>query len=414
MSKYAKAMLAAVFLAVATSGGAGAATSRAPDLAGDANGGQHPSWLDGLGGTKLFAVDGSTIALSPTDKGLAREIAAPDGSVQTTQFTFIGDKLGTISDGADAKVIGFFRATDNGLEAEFADGHSESLGINAQGGVWIALKSPAGDLLCNAWYPSGHAFSLEERKAALAAYASRLGIDDPAARKSAAGMPQSSCARADAPPKPNSGTARRTASRTSGPNATMLAAAAKPTATSSLPIPTLPIPTLPINVRDSKVHPIDADADAAPSSGADTPQDTTGESGAVNCLSVDSDGAYWGFRNHCGFSVQFAYCLMNGSDRQTSCENGAVTGSVAAKGFGALLADESLKSTHADFDFRWVACGGGAGEVVPRLTATDPPAGRCLRSGDAPRGDKRQTRAAGDRRADARDNPATQSEEGGL
>jgi len=413
MPKYTKAALAAVVLALATTPGAAAPRAPQPTSspATHSDEGQRPDWLDDMGGAKLFAVDGSTIALSPTDKGLVREIAAPNGSTQTTLFTFIGDKLGTISDGADAKVIGFFRATDAGLEAEFADGHTESLGVNAQGGVWIALKSPAGDLLCNAWYPAGHAFSLEERKAALAAYANRLGIDDPAARKSAAGMPQSSCAptRADTPAKANSEAPRRTAARTSGPNAMMLAAVAKPSGVGS----TLPIPTLPINVRDSKVHPIDADADVAAPSRTEAQDGTQSESGAVNCLSVDSDGAYWGFRNHCGYSVQFAYCLMNGSDQQTSCDNGAVTGSVAAKGFGVLVADESLKSTHADFDFRWVACGGGAGEVVPRLTETDPPAGRCLRSGDAPR-DRRQTHAAGDRRADARDNQTAQSEEGGL
>ena len=34
-----------------------------------------------------------------------------------------------------------------------------------------------------------------------------------------------------------------------------------------------------------------------------------------------------------------------------------------------------------DHDFRWVACGGGAGEVVVHLDRIDPPEGRCVRPG---------------------------------
>jgi len=57
-----------------------------------------------------------------------------------------------------------------------------------------------------------------------------------------------------------------------------------------------------------------------------------------------------------------------------------VGGNVAPNGFGVLVADQSLKEddvvTH---DFRWVACQGGAGEVIPRLDQTNPPSGRCVR-----------------------------------
>ena len=87
---------------------------------------------------------------------------------------------------------------------------------------------------------------------------------------------------------------------------------------------------------------------------------------------------HWGFRNHCGYDVQFAYCLMQGN-QLASCHDGAVAGSVAANGFGALVADESLKETDAKHDFRWVACQGGAGEVIPRLDQIEPPSGRCVR-----------------------------------
>ena len=79
--------------------------------------------------------------------------------------------------------------------------------------------------------------------------------------------------------------------------------------------------------------------------------------------------------------MQFAYCLMNASDPSTSCGEGAVSGSVAANGVGALIADQSLGETNADHDFRWVACGGGAGEVVVHLDRIDPPEGRCVRPG---------------------------------
>ncbi len=58
-------------------------------------------------------------------------------------------------------------------------------------------------------------------------------------------------------------------------------------------------------------------------------------------------------------------------------------GSVAANGFGALTADNSLKETDANHSFRWIACGGGAGEVVAHLDRFEPPAGRCERTRSA-------------------------------
>ena len=64
---------------------------------------------------------------------------------------------------------------------------------------------------------------------------------------------------------------------------------------------------------------------------------------------------------------------------------------MAAGSFGALLADKSFSETDADHAFRWLACGGGAGEVVARLDRADPPAGRCLRATDVAinQGDKK-------------------------
>jgi hypothetical protein len=109
-----------------------------------------------------------------------------------------------------------------------------------------------------------------------------------------------------------------------------------------------------------------------------TPASSADQRGASTCLSVESDGMHWGFRNHCGYSIQYAYCQMSGTDQLASCRDGTLSGSVAGNGFGTLVADESLKEKDAVHDFRWVACQGGAGEVIPRLDQTNPPSGRCV------------------------------------
>jgi len=145
-----------------------------------------------------------------------------------------------------------------------------------------------------------------------------------------------------------------------------------------------------IEVRPSEVHPIDAPL-AAGAKPEDKPTTSAPQKlasleqpaaeapkGASGCLTVESDGSHWGFKNKCGFTVQFAYCLMGGS-ALASCKDGAVVGSVAGNGFGALVTDDSLKETDVAHDFRWVACQGGAGEVIPHLDETNPPSGRCVR-----------------------------------
>jgi hypothetical protein len=103
------------------------------------------------------------------------------------------------------------------------------------------------------------------------------------------------------------------------------------------------------------------------------------ESGASSCLTVESDGMHWGFRNKCAYSVQYAYCTMDGRNQLTACKEGFVGGSVAPNGFGVLVADQNLRSVNENHDFRWVACQGGAGEVIARMDKSDPPAGRCVR-----------------------------------
>jgi len=100
--------------------------------------------------------------------------------------------------------------------------------------------------------------------------------------------------------------------------------------------------------------------------------------GASNCLSIDSDGQNWGFRNACDNSVQFAYCLQSGKDAATACGSGTATGGVARNGFFALIASSAVIDDN--HQFRWVACSGDAGTVTPHLDRSAPPAGRCVRS----------------------------------
>jgi hypothetical protein len=136
--------------------------------------------------------------------------------------------------------------------------------------------------------------------------------------------------------------------------------------------------TDPVEVRKSDIHLIDPPVTQPMAVVATTEMPKTGE-GASSCLSVESDGAHWGFRNKCGYSVQYAYCTMDGRNQLTACKDGFVGGSVAPNGFGVLVADQNLRALNENHDFRWVACQGGAGEVIARLDKSDPPVGRCMR-----------------------------------
>lgn len=377
---------------------------------------QSPS-LDGVIGVNLTAIDGSTIALTASEGGMAREIVGPNGRTQRTFFSFINDKLGTVANVADLnKTVGVFRASATGLEISFADGTSETMSAIPGGGISLVTKAGESEA-CVAWYPAGHAFSLEERKAALAQYASKLGLpgaDDVKLVPSKVGCSVVSpkpAPVAEAKPDPAKALTPKLAQSGAKPTTAFVAAVAKSAA--AKPGEALP-DTKPVDVRDSQVHPIDADltksepaasaetnapdaaapdakaadADVAKPAGeqvaalepAANPA-TPPRAGASACLNVESDGSHWGFRNRCDYTVQFAYCLMNDDQQLASCRDGAITGSVTGKGFGALIADRSLSENDAMHQFRWVACQGGAGEVVPRLDQVMPPSGRCLRQG---------------------------------
>lgn len=354
----------------------------------------QPTPITGIAGKKLLAVDGSVLTLTLEDNGFARELVAPNGETKSNSFSFLGPRLGSISDD-DGTVDGVFRITDKGIVAEYGDGRAEYLFPNDDGGVSISMRAPTGDLYCMAWYPQGHQFSLDERKAALAAYAASLGLADPRAKASRdAGKP--GCA---APPGDAQAVAPMPAASVPvplpAPSRHKAAAALSRHVQNAAPKVvaasfTRPAPqTHVVDVRPSTVHLIDADPaqpdvpqPALPQTAtAALPANAAHGGSASACLSVESDGQHWGFRNHCGFDVQFAYCLMNASEPLAACDKGGISGSVAPNGTSALVVDRSLSETSADHDFRWVACGGGAGEVVVHLDRADPPAGRCVRTG---------------------------------
>ena len=376
--------------------------------------------LEAVFGKTLISIDGSTIEITASEGRISREIVAPNGAVQRSNFVFINARLGTVADSRDGqRVTGVFRASDQEILVQYADGSSESVVPNGEGGITIETASPKNPAYCTSWYPEGHVFSLDDRKVALLQYANRLGLG--VSTEKAAGAPaRSGCGSA-------ASSVTAASSTTSGPAASPVPAAApspavlqpppaapavdlpgadkaaavepaKPDAAAPMALPGIAEATamaaraaelpaaiavakaaeLPateaVEVRKSEIHLVDPPVAEAMNVAA-----MTGQPGASTCLNVESDGQHWGFRNKCGYSVQYAYCTMDGRNQLTACKDGFVGGSVAANGFGVLVADQNLRALNENHDFRWVACQGGAGEVIARLDRTDPPVGRCVR-----------------------------------
>ena len=245
----------------------------------------------------------------------------------------------------------------------------------------MKLSAVSGDASCRSWYPEGHAFSDADKKLAVAEYASRLGLG-PVPKESCEG---SAMPMASAPP---------TALHPTEAKPHEKAVHAKPT---SFVIPSITpsagpaklAALMPVTVKESVVHSIDEGADAA----AAPPVVTTalapsqasllppGQHDASTCLKVESDGNHWGFHNSCGYSVQFSYCMWRGSEPLAACDDGhSISGSVAANSIATLTSDTRFGGKDDNHDFRWVACDGGAGEVVAHLDHADPPSGRCERA----------------------------------
>lgn len=357
-----------------------------------------------ISGKTLIGVDGSSIALTLIEGGMELQVVPADGTAKKTTFTFMTDRMGTVvedsgSPSAGSSVTGFFRLTGKGVEIRYSDGRSAMLSANPDGGVQMALDGDAGTS-CRAWYPAGHAFSDSEKKVALNAYATRLGLPVSASNASVCSAPATAQPAIISPATPAPGaiapsvvTPRARPERhiqAKAPQAHVAKASYhigdyQPAANPKAGLET-------IAVKTSEIHTIDGGAIAVPSiSGGMTmpalpPSAANADhNDASHCLKVDSDGGHWGFRNTCDFAVQFAYCMAGGNDGLTACGNHdavttAASGSVAAGGFGALTADNSLQEKDAPHSFRWIACNGGAGEVVAHLDHSEPPAGRCERA----------------------------------
>ena len=310
------------------------------------------------------------------DGGIERQITDTGAQPKKTTFTFMNDRLGTVvedgGDAAGANVTGFFRLTDTGVEVRYADGRGEMLTATPDGGVLMQRSAASGQASCR---------SLVSRWAQLQRSRQEAG-------------PGRICQPAGAWTR----ALRRDASRRRGhrrccslpiPGRKNHPARIKPvslTAPSRLSAPAKLDTLLPVTVKDSAVHTIDAATPPVVMTRLPSPLVTlpAGQRDASTCLKVESDGSHWGFRNACGFSVQFSYCMWRGSEPLAACGGWhgahAISGSVAANGLATLTTDTSFSEKDGDHDFRWVACDGGAGEVVAHLERADPPSGRCERA----------------------------------
>src|SRR6478752_1386498 len=133
-----------------------------------------------VSGKTLIGVDGSSVALTLIEGGMELQVVPTDGTARKTTFTFMTDRMGTVvedsgSPSMGSSVTGFFRLTGKGVEIRYADGRSAMLSSGPEGGVQMALDGDNGSS-CRAWYPAGHGFSDTEKKMALNAYATKLGL----------------------------------------------------------------------------------------------------------------------------------------------------------------------------------------------------------------------------------------------
>jgi hypothetical protein len=277
--------------------------------------------------------------------------------------------------------------------------------IDSDGGLLVTSRAPGGDNSCTAWYPEGHAFGDAEKKAAVLEYAARLGIAAPPTAKKSRGTHDASPACGGAfliklPQPDEAGAVGDRRAHRSDP--LVSPTAIQPTLAGDLSSPARDSHSpQAVSVKPSGVHLIDEPYAPKSTQGSiDEASFVTNNSrvetaakdvvapapvspdaaNAAQCLSVASNGAYWGFQNSCERNIQFVYCEMSDSNPLTSCHQTTVSGSVTTKGFSALVTDGSLAEKDVKHEFRWMACDGGAGEVVPHLDSVDPPVGRCQRT----------------------------------
>ena len=134
-----------------------------------------------VSGKTLIGVDGSSIALTLIEGGMELQVVPADGTAKKTTFTFMTDRMGTVVEDSGSPSAGsspspgFFRLTGKGVEVRYADGRSAML--SARSGRRRAdgagrRRRPVLPRLVSAGPP----FSDSEKKIALNAYATRLGL----------------------------------------------------------------------------------------------------------------------------------------------------------------------------------------------------------------------------------------------
>lgn len=383
----------------ATAIAAAAVAEAPPDADEQANVPASP--LGALIGRKLVAVDGSTIDLNPSEGGFTSVVTMPNGVSQQISFAFMNPRLGMVS--SDSAAVGLFRTSPAELQIDFTDGNTEVMKPDSAGGLLVTAYGADGTSTCAAWHPDGHVFGDGEKKAAVLEYAARLGVAIPAStrKRPAAPVAPRACGGAFLINLPQNGATAADSTNTK-PAASAALPDTRPAQVKNARAPLTNSQDLQnVAVKFSAVHLIDAPYVAASAQGSivdaslavnparlQQAPNTAQPVGlpaqeplnASQCLSVSSDGAYWGFKNGCAKTLQFVYCEMGVANPLTSCGRTNVSGSVAANGFSALVSDKSLSEQGIKHDFRWLACDGGAGEVVPHLDGVDPPAGRCMRT----------------------------------
>jgi hypothetical protein len=320
-----------------------------------------PRWLDAVSNHSFVSADGSVLVLTSGDGGLTQRIGAPDGASQLVYLKFLNGNQGTVALSAKAKNIdGVFHLDDSGMAVDYADGRSESLSAYSANALLSSLSGPREQQLCTVWYPEGHQFSAEERRAALDEYARRLGLGKGSSESCGSATTESASVAKPAP------AAVKHKHADNGPAVPMLVATAS---------------AEPILVRNSDVHLIDAQAADSDmtretiSAASHAGQQVNKEVSAAACLSVAKENAGLGFHNSCAYDVQFAYCTAGAPD--AACENQAVTISAAADAFAPVTVDAGFGAR--EFHFRWIECAGKSGDVTPHLVHSAPPAGQCTK-----------------------------------
>jgi hypothetical protein len=338
----------------------------------------NPSF-DTIVGKKLISIDGSAVTLTALEGTLMRETVAANGAIRRTSFHFISEQLGTVTDLPNpTKAVGVFRMGKRDITIQYADGGFESMFVNDEGGLLVEAKAPESTALCSAWYPEGHVFSMEERKEAVAQYASRLGLAENGDKTGPARNASPAC-----------GALGDLAGKAADAEKNFLAPGAIAANAVALGLPLASLPNTAAPALQAGALGAQLAAPAAPQIATrSNPQQfaqsrqpragfASAPEGASTCLSVESERGYRGFRNYCAYPVQFAYCVVGRTLQAASCQYGAVQGSTEPWGFTAI-GDGPLTIPTTPIELRWIACRGSAGGVLARLEQIDPPSGHCV------------------------------------